>query len=58
MNEFKYIASRTIFNDSFFAMMITGFINVLTFGCSSLFTGEMVSYCTSISSNRLILSCK
>ena len=37
--------------------MITGFINVLPFGCSSLFTGEMISDCSSISSNLLILSC-
>ena len=58
MSEFKYLASRTICNDSPFAKMITGFINVLPFGCSSLFTGEMISYCSSISSNLLILSCK
>ena len=38
--------------------MITGFMNVLPVGCSSLFTGEMISYCSSISRNRLTLSCK
>ena len=58
MIEFKYLATRTIFNDSPFAKMITGFINVLPFGCSSLFTGEMISYCSSVSSYRLTYSCK
>ena len=45
MSQMRYLASRTIFNDSPFAKMITGFINVLLFGCSFLFTGEMISYC-------------
>ena len=58
MIEFKYLATRTIFNDSPFAKMITGFINVLPFGCSSLFTGEMISYCSSVSSYWLTYSCK
>ena len=58
ISELRYLASRTIFNDSPFAKMITGFMNVLPFGCSSLFTGEMISYCSSISSNRLSLCCK
>ena len=58
MNELRYLASRTSFNDSPFAKTITGFINLLPFGCSSFFTGEMISYCSSMSSNRLTLSCK
>ena len=33
MSELRCLASRTIFNDSPFAKMITGFMNVLTFGC-------------------------
>ena len=58
ISELRYLASRTIFKDSLFAKMITGFTNVLPFCCFSLFTGEMISYCSSISSNRLPLSCK
>ena len=38
----RYLASRTVFNDSPFARMITGFVNVLLFGCSSLFTGKAI----------------
>ena len=58
MSELKYFASRTIFKDSPFAKMITGLINVLPFGSSSLFTGETISYCSNMSSNLLTLSCK
>ena len=58
MSELKYLAYRTNFNDSLFSKLITGFINMLPFGCSSLFTGEMISYCSSMSSNGLTLSCK
>ena len=58
MIELRYLVSRTIFNNSPFAKMIKGFINVLPFGCTSLFTIEMSSYCSSMSSNRLTLSCK
>ena len=57
MSELRYLASRTLFNDSPFAKMITGFMNVLHLGRSSLFTGEKISYCSSISSNLLTLSC-
>ena len=32
ISELRYLASRTIFNDSPFAKMITGFMNVLPFG--------------------------
>ena len=41
-SELRYLASRTIFYDSPFAKTITGFMNALSFGCSSLFTGEMI----------------
>ena len=58
ISELRYLESRTIFIGSPFAKMITGFMKVLPFGCSSLFAGEMISYCSSIPSNRLILSCK
>ena len=37
---------------------IKGLINVLPFGCSSFFAGEMISYCSNMSSNLLTLSCK
>ena len=33
-------------------------MNVFPFGCSSLFTGEMFSYCSNMSSNLLTLFCK
>ena len=42
ISELRYLASKTIFNDSPFAKIITGLINVLLFGCSSLFTGEII----------------
>ena len=58
ISELRSFASKTIFKDSLFAKMITGFMNVLPFSCSSLFTGEMISYYSSISSNRLTLSCR
>ena len=32
MSELRYLASRTIFNDSPLARMITGLMNVLPFG--------------------------
>ena len=58
MKEFSYLASRTVFNDSPFAKTIKRFMNVILFGCSSFFSGGMISYCFTISSNRLTLSCK
>ena len=58
ISELRYLASKTIFNDSPFASIITGLINVLPFGCSSLFTGEIILYCSKISSNLFTLSCK
>ena len=54
----RYLASRTNFSDSLLAGMVTGFIKVFTFGCSYLLTGDMVSYCSRMSSNLLALSCK
>ena len=53
ISELRYLASKTILSDSPFARMITGLIKVLPFGCSSLFTGEIISYCSKMSSNLL-----
>ena len=58
ISELRYLASKTIFSDSPFARMITGLMKVLPFGCSSLFTGEIISYCSKMSSNLFTLSCK
>ena len=38
--------------------MITGLIKIIPFGCSSLFTGDMISNCSKKSSNLFTLSCK
>ena len=46
ISELRYLASKTIFTDTPFARMITGLMNVLTFGCSSLFTCDIISYCS------------
>ena len=56
ISELRYVASRTIFSDSSLAKMITGLIKVLPFRCSSLFTGDIISYCSKMS--RFTLSCK
>ena len=58
ISELRYLASKTIFSDSPFARRITGLVKVLLFGCSSLFTGDIISYCSKISSNLFTLSCK
>ena len=58
ISELKYLASRMIFSDSLLAKMITGLIKVLPSGCSSLFTGDIISYCSKMSSSLLTLSCK
>ena len=58
ISELRYLASKTIFSDSNFARMITRLIKELPFGCSSLFTGEIISYCSKMSSNLFTLSCK
>ena len=58
MSELRYLASRTIFSDSPLARIVTGLIKVFPFGCSSLFTGDIISYCSRTSSNLLTLSCK
>ena len=42
--ELRYLASKTVFIDSPLAKIITRFMKVFSFGCSSLFTGEIVSY--------------
>ena len=51
ISELRYLASKTVFSDSPFARMITGLMKVFTFGCSSLFTVEIISYCSKMSSN-------
>ena len=56
--ELRYLAFRNIFKDSPFARMIREFINVFPSGCSSLFTGEMISYCSGMPNSLLTLSCK
>ena len=58
ISELRYLASKTIFNDSHFARMIKGLIIVLPFCCSFLFTGEIILYCSKKSSNLFTLSCK
>ena len=58
ISELRYLASRTIFIDSPLSKMINGLIKVLPFGCSSLFTGDIISYCSKMSSSLLTLSCK
>ena len=44
ISELRYLASKTIFSDSPFARMITGLMKVLPFGCSALFTGDIISH--------------
>ena len=58
ISELRYLASRTIFSDSFLAKMITGLIKVLPFGCSSLFTGDIIFYFSKMPSSLFTLSCK
>ena len=49
----RYLAPRTIFNDYLLARIITGLIKVFPFGCSSLFTGDIIWYCSRMSSSLL-----
>ena len=58
ISDLRYLASKTNFNDSPFARMVTGLMKVLLFDCSSLFAGDMISHRSRILSNRLTLSCK
>ena len=58
MSELRYLASRTIFSDSPLARIITGLVKLFPFGCFSLFTRDMISYCSRMSSKILTLSCK
>ena len=53
---FKYRASNTIFNDSPFRRIITGFVNVFPVENCSLLTGAIMSYFFNTSSNFWILS--
>ena len=57
ISELRYLVSRTIFSDSLLARMITGFIKVILFGCCSLFTGDIIYFCSKLSSNLFSLSC-
>ena len=57
MSELRYLAVRTILSDSPLARIITGLIKLFLFSCYSLFTGDMISYCSRMSSNLLTLSC-
>ena len=54
----RYLASRIIFSDSPLARIINGLIKVFLFSCSFLFTRDLISYCSRMSSNLLTLSCK
>ena len=58
MSELIHLASRITFSDSPLARIITGLIMVFLFGCSFLFTGGMISYCSRMSSNLFTLSRK
>ena len=58
MSELRYLACRTFLSDSPLARIMTGLIKVFPFRCSSLFTGNMISYCSRMSSNLSTLSCK
>ena len=58
MSELRYLASRIIFCDSPLARRITGLKKMFPFGCYSLSTGDMISYCPKLSSNQLTLSCR
>ena len=58
ISELRYLASRTIFSDSHLARMITGLNKVFLFGCFSLVTQELISYCSKMSNNLFTLSCR
>ena len=45
-SELRYLASRTVFSDSPLARIKTGLIKAFPFGCSSLFTGDMIWHCS------------
>ena len=58
IKELMYRASNTIFFYFLLDKKITGFMNVFPFDCSFLFTGEIISFRSNMSSNLLTLSCK
>ena len=58
ISELRHLASRTFSNEFPLARIKNGFLNVFRFGCSSFLTGEMISFCSNLFSNLLILSCK
>ena len=53
IGELKYLASKTIliFSDTHLARIFTGFMKLFSFGCSSLFSGEINPYCSRMSHN-------
>ena len=55
ISELRYLASRTVFSDSPLAELVTGLIKVLPFDCFSLFTGDIISYCSKMSSSLFTL---
>ena len=55
ISELRYLASKIILSDSPLVSMITGLMKVF-FGCFSLVTGEIISYCSRMSSSLFILS--
>ena len=58
LRKLRSLAYRTNFGGSPLARILTGLIKVLPFGCSFSFTGDIISYCSRMSSNLLTLSCK
>ena len=60
ISELRYLASKTIliFSDTHLARAITGFMKLFSFGCSSLFSGEIIPYCSRMSYNLFTLSCR
>ena len=58
IGDLRYHTSRTIFNVSPLARIIKGLIKVFPFGCCSLFTGEIILFCSRMSRSLFTLSCK
>ena len=54
VGELRYLASSTIFSDSTLARLMKTF----PIGCSSFFTGDMISFCSRTSSSLFTLTCK
>ena len=54
IRELRYFGSKTNFNDSPFARMTAGLMKVFLFGCRFLINGDMISFCSRISSNVFV----